>query len=300
VPEDRESASVQILHFFHGHEIEPGSYFAIRSANGMEPVTVSIVEITDTAAQAAQLESPGARYALEIAPGIEDPSPRRLILSEKGTVTLNSITRLRRAFGAIRREESRIVFIAPDFMSHSLPAMWDQVLLERQEGDIRKAMQILDPSIEDIVFQTGDPMSRNFDRSSSGRSGVLASFAGGPRRIPLGSMGDGMHRLLTLAICLKHARGGYLFIDEIDTGLHYSIMAKMWELVVRTAIESNTQVFATTHSADCVRGLGVLCKSNPDLQEHVSAHKIERELDAGVALTGADVLNAIEQDIEIR
>ena len=56
-----------------------------------------------------------------------------------------------------------------------------------------------------------------------------------------------MRRLLALAISLIQAKGGYLIVDEIDTGFHYSIMARMWELVVRTAQDSNIQVFAATH-----------------------------------------------------
>lgn len=109
-----------------------------------------------------------------------------------------------------------------------------------------------------------------------------------------------MRRLLALSISLIHAKDGVLIIDEIDTGFHFSIMAKMWELVVRTAKDSNIQVFATTHSADCVKGLGLLCKASPDLQDDVSAHKVERNLESNVPFTGAEVLKAVEQDIEIR
>jgi hypothetical protein len=113
-------------------------------------------------------------------------------------------------------------------------------------------------------------------------------------------MGDGMRRLLALSISLIHTNKGYLLIDEIDTGLHYSIMAKMWELVVRTAKDSNIQVFATTHSADCVRGLGVLCKTFPELRAVVSAQKIVSDLEQSVTLTGSEVVNALEHEIEIR
>lgn len=189
------------------------------------------------------------------------------------------------------------MFIAPDSLgSEYLGLMWNQVLRDKHEREVRNAMQILEPGLEDIVFQAAEPVYRPY----ASRSAVLVSLAGDQRRVPLGSMGDGMRRLLALSISLIHVRGGYLLIDEIDTGFHYSIMAKMWELVVRTAKESNIQVFATTHSADCAKGLGILCKRDVDLQAQVSVHKIEPGLDQDVAFTGADVLNAIEQDIEIR
>ncbi len=157
-------------------------------------------------------------------------------------------------------------------------------------------MRILEPELEDLVFEPGDSSYRPYNS----RAGIVVGFRGDRRRVPLGSMGDGMRRLLALAISLIHARGGFLIIDEIDTGFHYSIMAKMWELVVETASAPGTQVFATTHSSDCIKGLGILCKRKPELQAKVAVHKIERNIERNIAFTGADVLNAVEQDIEIR
>lgn len=195
------------------------------------------------------------------------------------------------------RDGPPIVFISPDSIaSASLGGMWNQVLRNKQESSVREAMQILEPNLEDIVFQAGEIMYR----SPAGRSVVLVSFNDQPRRVPLGSMGDGMRRLLALSISLSHTSDGILIIDEIDTGLHYSAMANMWKLVLTTAIASNIQVFATTHSLDCVRGLCIVCDGHPDLREKVAVQKIERGFEQSVAYTGADVINAAELDIEIR
>ena len=232
----------------------------------------------------------------------ESKAERPLILSEEGAVLVDPRRPPRRYLGEERREGPTIVLIAPDSMTPgSLGAMWNNVLRKKQEGEIRKAMQILEPDLEDIVFQTGELPYRRYDRYSAGRSGILASFAGDPRRVPLGSTGDGMRRLLALSISLIHAKGGYLLIDEIDTGFHYSIMARdVGACRAYCQRIRYTQVFATTHSADCVRGLGMLCKSQPELQGEVSVHKIERGIEKNIAFSGSDILNAVEQDIEIR
>jgi hypothetical protein len=302
----REEASLDISHFFHGHEIRPGSRFSLTACNGMPAVTVEAVPISEVEPQQQalfeELRTAHPAFTLKIEGWrAESRGGRPFILSEDGALLVDPRVSPRRYFGEARGEGPPIVFIAPDSVEpESLGAMWNQVLREKQEGEVRKAMQILEPGLEDIVFQTGEFMHRPYARSFAGRSGVLVSFEGGRRRLPLGSMGDGMRRLLALSISLIHAKDGYLIIDEIDTGFHYSIMAKMWELVVRTAKESKIQVFATTHSSDCVRGLGILCKRMPELRAEVSAHKIERDLEQNVPFTGADVLNAVEQDIEIR
>jgi hypothetical protein len=288
-------------HFFHGHEVRAGSRFSLTGDSELSRVTVEAIPAGDAEPQQALFEeSRSARPALALK--IEGPrgdamGGRPLFLSEDGALLLDPRYSMRRFRGEEGREGPPIVFIAPDSVpSASLPGMWNEVLRDKQEGEVEKALQILEPRLEDVVFQTGELVSR----FSAGRSLVLASFAGDPRRVPLGSMGDGMRRLLALSISLIHAKGGYLLIDEIDTGLHYSIMAKMWELVVRTAKDSNIQVFATTHSADCVRGLGVLCKTFPELQAAVSAHKIVSDLEQSVTLTGSEVVNALEHEIEIR
>lgn len=307
VPGGREDSLLDVSHFFHGHDIRPGSLFSVAGDDGLTPVTVQAVPLADVEPEPGLFEdmrTGRAALALKFEdwrPGSKEAKPLTLPLSEEGALLIDPRRSPRRYFGEERREGPPIVFIAPDSAGpESLGLMWNQVLRDKREGEVRKAMQILEPGLEDIVFQTGEFMYRPYDRFYTSRAGILASFAGDPRRVPLGSTGDGMRRLLALSISLIHAKGGYLFVDEIDTGFHYSVMAKMWELVVRTAQESNTQVFATTHSADCVRGLGILCKRSRDLGAAVSAHKIERDHGQDVAFAGDDVVNAVEQDIEIR
>ena len=295
-----EPGFLDISHFFHGHDIRPGASFSLSADNGLPPVRVEAVqrgELEPTPDMFDSSRTLRPAFALKIQGGRPDVKGRTFFLSEEGALLIDPRRPIRRYFGDERREGPPVVFIAPDSIwPESLAGMWNQVLRDKQEGEVRKALQILEPGLEDIVFQTGEFAYRHY----AGRSLVLASFAGDRRRVPLGSMGDGMRRLLALSISLIHAKGGYLLIDEVDTGFHYSVMAQMWELVVRTARESNIQVFATTHSADCVRGLGILCKRSPELRDDVSAHKIERNLESNVPFTGAEVLNAVEQDIEIR
>jgi len=50
------------------------------------------------------------------------------------------------------------------------------------------------------------------------------------------------------------ARDGYLLIDEVENGMHFSVQTDMWEMVWRQAQHWHVQVFATTHSWGCVKG----------------------------------------------
>jgi len=135
---------------------------------------------------------------------------------------------------------------------------------------------------------------------NGGARGVLLELDGESVRIPLGSVGDGSRRLLGLALALIRYRDSVLLLDEIDAGLHYSIMPRLWHLIVETARQSNMQVFATTHSSDCVRGLAQFCREHPELQEEVSLQKISCELEESVALHAEEIILADEQRMEVR
>ena len=77
-------------------------------------------------------------------------------------------------------------------------------------------------------------------------------------------------------------------------------MEKMWSLVVETALTSSIQVFATTHSLDCINGLASLLSARPDLKESVSIQKTERKLKRSVAFDSEDIIAAADLRIELR
>ena len=70
--------------------------------------------------------------------------------------------------------------------------------------------------------------------------------------MPLSSLGEGAKRLLGLSLALTNARNGILLLDEIENGIHYSVLPDVWRLIFQTARRLNVQVFATTHSWDCI------------------------------------------------
>lgn len=109
-----------------------------------------------------------------------------------------------------------------------------------------------------------------------------------------------MKHLLALVLHLFSARGGFLLIDEIDTGLHYSVMADMWRLVVETAKRLEVQVFATTHSLDCVRALARLRKKYPETADEVTLHRVEKDAPQTVVYDADEIVIATESQLEVR
>jgi hypothetical protein len=70
--------------------------------------------------------------------------------------------------------------------------------------------------------------------------------------VPIPIMGEGMVRLISILLAVYDSPDGIILIDEIENGLHHTVMAKVWEAIAQAARQSNTQIFATTHSWECV------------------------------------------------
>ena len=176
-----------------------------------------------------------------------------------------------------------------------LVAMWNQISLTPAEGLVLRALQFLDPDIERIAAQGNSGPYY----SSQPRGGFIVKRKGREQPIPIGSMGDGMWRLLAMAIAITQCKGGVLLVDEIDTGLHYTVMSKMWSLIYNAAREFDVQVFATTHSYDCVYSLAQIC-SGEAVQPSVTVQRIEAGKDRSVPYDEDEIAVAASRDIEVR
>jgi AAA15 family ATPase/GTPase len=134
---------------------------------------------------------------------------------------------------------------------------------------------------------------------SSFRGGFIIKRRGYDQPIPIGSMGDGMWRMLAMAIAITQCRGGVLLIDEIDTGLHYTVMSDMWRLISGAAQELDVQVFATTHSFDCIQSLATVCVST-NARSAVTLQRIETGRRKAIPYSEAEIKIAAERQIEVR
>lgn len=301
-------ALVEVSHFFHGHQLTVNGDFTISGNNGYTPVSVKLIAVPEER-NSADAPAKGPRRPAQFAIKIEGgrrrtPEPRLYPLSREGGVLFEDSApwrfevEERLVVGrAVRPSETPSRFIGTDLVdAMSLAEMLDGVTVLGSESMLSDALRILDDKLK-YVRQLSGLTTLGFRGS---RAGVIAKLESPEAPIPLGSLGEGMRRMLTLAAALATTRGGYIFIDEVDTGLHYSVMHKMWELIITTAEVYDIQVFTTTHSYDCVFGLAKLFRRKPDLQPFLALHRIEREKSESVAFPAEEVLTAIRQDIEIR
>lgn len=72
------------------------------------------------------------------------------------------------------------------------------------------------------------------------------------RLVPLPVMGEGVVRLLSIVLAIANAAGGTVLIDEVENGIHHSVLVNVWQAIAQAARRADVQVFATTHSYECI------------------------------------------------
>ena len=70
--------------------------------------------------------------------------------------------------------------------------------------------------------------------------------------LPLKAMGEGVNRICHILVTM-FSDADFLFIDEIENGIHHSVQKDVWQAIGQAARDLDIQVFATTHSLEMVR-----------------------------------------------
>jgi predicted ATPase len=137
---------------------------------------------------------------------------------------------------------------------NTIVRLWDNVSLSSFESEVIDALRIISPEVERVAMKgPGDRVRGNPQGNEPTNRVPFVKVENFEDPMPLRALGEGVNRLFGLALALVSAKDGLLLLDEIENGIHYSAQADLWRLVFETAARLNVQVFATTHSYDCIK-----------------------------------------------
>ena len=146
------------------------------------------------------------------------------------------------------------IFIGPEGLDVKiLQSLWERVALTDAEEDVVDALRIIAPEADDFALLP----------SLSRTSSIRIRVKGQKIPVPLKTMGDGMNRLFGIGIALACSKDGILLIDEIENGIHWTALPEVWKFILKVAKRLNVQVFATTHSNDCLKAFHHGTKTDP-------------------------------------
>ena len=171
------------------------------------------------------------------------------------------------------------------------------------EEDVKRYSQLEINGQQEGVLQILkeiDPRLTRLAVVSAGQTPAIYADIGLGRLIPVPLMGDGMTRILSLAVSIATVPHGMVLADEIENGLHHTVMPKVWSAIAAFARRYNVQVLATTHSHECFRAARQALES--DEEDDFRLYRIEhfRGKLHTVRYDGEMMDSALEFNFEVR
>lgn len=176
-----------------------------------------------------------------------------------------------------------------DFNTKDNAALYDSIALTDGEAYLIEALNVINPHIRKINF---------INDNETGQRIPVVVLDNDEVRYRLSSMGDGINRLLTIILAMLNSRDGALLVDEFDTGLHYSVQDKLWEIVFMLTKKLNVQVFATTHSNDCIRSFAEANENG--MGQCIRLDERNGKIVPTIYSNRDDILFALDNNIEVR
>ncbi|MFB2917645.1 AAA family ATPase [Aerosakkonema funiforme] len=278
----------QINHIFNDRQLKAKEQIHIQSQQE-NPISLQINLTPWDKDRSVAFEFVPA-FALSLQYKSEDITQVKLVpVREDGVIERKSIES--DFFNASTQVYSPLFLSTKTLSFYQMAILWDNITLTPEEEKVVAALQILEPDVERISFASRPTYN----------SGILLKIRGQRHPIPLSSMGEGMRRLLTLAMAAVTVENGLLLVDEIETGLYYEAQTDMWRLILQTAQRLNLQVFATTHSWDCIAAFQeALAEFEDNSIGKLFRLNLRDDNIRPVAYTAEELAIAIPHSIEVR
>ena len=119
-------------------------------------------------------------------------------------------------------------------------------LSKRNETDqLKKTLREVFPDVLDVSIEI----------LPGGITSLYCSRPNVKEKVPLGLVSAGVSKLVQILLGIAGVRGGVVVVDEIENGFHYKAMPKVWEAIIHFCEEYKVQLFASTHSKECLDAL---------------------------------------------
>lgn len=165
--------------------------------------------------------------------------------------------------------------------------------LRKRQGEelIHKILKKIDPRIQRV----------RVDPTAEGN--IVAVDIGLSEMIPITQAGQGAVRLVMMLSELIGESAQVCIIDEIENGIHHTALKDVWRGVAEISSVMGVQVFATTHSAECLAAANEVFFSEDTTQQNdfalIQLMRVKDQV-VGKVLSEKRVNDALENEIELR
>ena len=190
----------------------------------------------------------------------------------------------------VQQPATNVPFIAAILLSRSRNTYEDAtrlgMLRKKKKGNLLlKALQVIEPRLQSIE-----------DNSSSGTPMIWGDI-GLSELVPLPAMGEGMTQIARLVLAIASMPDGVVLIDEVENGIHHSVLPDVWRAIDEAAKQFRTQIFATTHSFECIEAAHQALGSDGFLLHRLEASDAENRC---VTFKPNGISAALRHGLEVR
>jgi AAA15 family ATPase/GTPase len=218
-----------------------------------------------------------------------------LVFEYKGTGGSQKSTAILEADGEIRYQRAGMKNLKPGIFFGTRTrfpqddaARFSRLERAGQDREVVEIMKIIEPRLKrlSVLYTGGAPL--------------IHADIGTRQLVPIPVMGEGMARILAIVLGMIMYEGGVALIDEIENGLHYSVLEPIWTAIAETSRKYQVQVFATTHSWECTRAAHQAFEKSNIYDFRL--HRLERDGDNVRSLTydNENIRTSLEMNWEVR
>ncbi len=132
---------------------------------------------------------------------------------------------------------------------------------------------------------------------------IISVDIGLSESIPLSQVGQGVYRLVAVLSDLIGETPQICIIDEIENGIHHTVLKQIWRGLAEISQRLGVQIFATTHSDECLEAADQVFSAEDANNERefalIQLMRVKGDV-VGRVLDEAKVDAALENEIELR
>jgi len=166
---------------------------------------------------------------------------------------------------------------------------WGKLVEKREEDKVLNGLNLVDGRIVGLnqITRAGRPL-------------MMAELQNQKQRVPLQLLGDGIMRIFEYLLAISDSDNGMVLIDEIENGLHYSVLQEIWSYLYNVAEKTDVQIFATTHSWECIKAAHNTFSEKDDYDFRFFRMNLKENRVVPTKYDETKLESAIEQGLEVR
>jgi hypothetical protein len=201
-----------------------------------------------------------------------------------------------------RLQDGKLTFTSPSdapikgaFFVATHPVMMMETVARFSELSVKgqaraavEAFRLAFPVVQDVSIEVaaGNPM-------------LFATVQDQRQKIPLNILSAGMARMSALLFAIPGLREGILLIDEVENGFYYKKLPDLWRALHTFCTEYEVQLFASTHSAECLDAASQIAKQHAGDFSLIRA-EVGKSGCTLKQFTDSEFTAAVDADLEVR